>query len=37
MHIDYENLTIETESDVEQNILMPLLKGEAYLSDMIRV
>lgn len=32
MHIDYENLTIETESDVEQKILMPLLQGEAYLG-----
>ncbi len=32
MHIDYGSLTIETESDVEQKVLMPLLQGEAYLA-----
>jgi hypothetical protein len=32
MHIDFQDLRIETESDVEQKILMPLLCGDAYLS-----
>ena len=32
MHIDIENLVIETESDVEQKILMPLLQSDAYLG-----
>lgn len=32
MHIDFGNLTIETESNVEQKVLMPLLQGEAYLG-----
>jgi hypothetical protein len=32
MHIDHENLVLETESDVEQKVIMPLLVGEAYLG-----
>jgi hypothetical protein len=32
MHIDYANLTIVTEGDVEQKVLMPLLQGETYLG-----
>ena len=32
MHIDFEGLTVETESDVEQKILMPLLQGDSYLG-----
>ncbi len=32
MHIDYEHLHIETESDVEQKLLMPLLSAESYLA-----
>jgi type I site-specific restriction endonuclease len=32
MHIDHDNLVLETESDVEQKIIMPLLVGEAYLG-----
>jgi hypothetical protein len=32
MHIDYDNLVLETESDVEQKLIMPLLTGPAYLN-----
>jgi hypothetical protein len=32
MHIDYDNLTLVTESDVEQKVVMPLLTGAAYLG-----
>lgn len=32
MHLDYENLRLDTESDVEQKIVMPLLTGEGYLA-----
>ena len=32
MHIDCDNLALETESDVEQKVVMPLLAGEAYLG-----
>lgn len=32
MHIDYDNLTLATESDVEQKVVMPLLTGAAYLG-----
>jgi hypothetical protein len=31
-HIDPDNLVVQTESDVEQKVLMPLLNGEAYLA-----
>src|SRR5579872_139952 len=31
-HIDLDNLVVQTESDVEQKVLMPLLNGEAYLA-----
>jgi hypothetical protein len=32
MHIDHDGLVLETESDVEQKVLMPLLVGGAYLG-----
>jgi|SRR5579863_6762140 len=32
MHIDHDNLVLQTESDVEQKVIMPLLVGEAYLG-----
>src|ERR1019366_2346726 len=32
MHIDFKRVTVESESDVEQKILMPLLQGESYLE-----
>jgi hypothetical protein len=32
MPINPDDLAIQTESDVEQKVLMPLLKGEAYLA-----
>jgi hypothetical protein len=32
MHIDHDNLTLKTESDVEQKIIMPLLMESIYLE-----
>ena len=32
MHIDHDNLTLDTESDVEQKIARPLLAGDIYLG-----
>lgn len=32
MHIDYEGLVLETEADVEQKVILPLLTGSAYLE-----
>lgn len=32
VHINHDNLTLETESDVEQKVVMPLLLGHAYLD-----
>src|ERR1035437_7360323 len=32
MHIDHDNLTLQTESDVEQKVIMPLLVGNIYLA-----
>jgi hypothetical protein len=32
MHIDHDNLVLQTESDVEQKVIMPLLTGESYLG-----
>jgi hypothetical protein len=32
MHIDHDDLTLVTESDVEQKVVMPLLTGAAYLE-----
>jgi len=32
MHIDYDNLALGNESDVEQKFLMPLLEGDCYLG-----
>ena len=32
LHIDFEHLSLQTESDVEQKLLMPLLLGAAYLA-----
>lgn len=39
MHIDHDNLTLATESDVEQKVIMPVLTGGIYLeipTDRIR-
>jgi Type I restriction enzyme R protein N terminus (HSDR_N) len=39
MHIDHDNLTLATESDVEQKVVMPILTGGIYLeipTDRIR-
>lgn len=32
MHIDYEGLVLETEADVEQKVIFPLLTGPTYLE-----
>jgi hypothetical protein len=32
MHIDYDGLVLETEADVEQKVILPLLTGAAYLD-----
>jgi len=32
MHIDHDQLGLNTESDVEQKVLMPLLAGPSYLA-----
>jgi hypothetical protein len=32
MHIDHDNLVLQTESDVEQKVIMPLLGGSIYLD-----
>jgi len=32
MHIDLEGLVLETEADVEQKVILPLLSGSAYLD-----
>src|ERR1035437_5523433 len=32
MHIDHDKLTLETESDVEQKVIMPLLTSGSYLG-----
>ena len=32
MHIDHEGVVLETESDVEMKIIVPLLQGAAYLD-----
>src|SRR4051794_33981365 len=32
MHIDHDNLDAATESDVEQKVILPLLRGAAYLG-----
>ncbi|MGA9527621.1 MAG: type I restriction enzyme HsdR N-terminal domain-containing protein [Terriglobales bacterium] len=32
MHIDHDNLVLQTESDVEQKVVMPLLTGNMYLA-----
>src|ERR1035437_3766710 len=32
IHIDHDHLILETESDVEQKVVMPLLAGQAYLA-----
>jgi type I site-specific restriction endonuclease len=39
VHIDHDNLTLATESDVEQKVIMPVLTGGIYLeipTDRIR-
>jgi type I site-specific restriction endonuclease len=32
MHIDHDGMVLESESDVEQKLIMPLLTGPAYLN-----
>jgi len=32
MHIDHDNLTLHSESDVEQKVVTPLLSGDIYLE-----
>jgi hypothetical protein len=32
MHIDHDGMVLQSESDVEQKLIMPLLTGAAYLD-----